>query len=111
MKSPSASRLRPVDTFRKPVAEDGKGSRRCILDRVQSLLPGECQTSLTEEHRHQVVIGVQLHYLSKAASLFERPPKLSSEKVERQTFDGKITGKDHSSVCHRYDRVQFGCRS
>jgi hypothetical protein len=38
--------------------------------------------------------------MRNAASLFERPPKLSHEKVERQMFDGKITEENHGSVCH-----------
>jgi hypothetical protein len=91
MKSPGASRLRPVDPVGKSMAEDGEGFRRCIRNRAQSLLPGKRQIPRTEEDRHQVVIGIQVRYIGQATGLFERPPKLSGEKVECKMFDRKIT--------------------
>jgi hypothetical protein len=104
MKGPGASRLRPVNPFRKPVAEDGERSRRRTQDRAQSLLPGKRQIPRTEQHGYQVATGVQLRYVREVASMFERPPKPSDEKIEGQMFDAKVTGNYHGFAGHRYHR-------
>jgi len=90
MKCSGVSSLPPVDSIGESMAEDRKGLRGRVPDGFQRFVPGKVQNLGAEENRRQIVIDAQVSQAARAVDLFERPPKLRDESVDRQMFDGKI---------------------